>query len=379
MVINALSALRGGGQTYLFNLLSHSKNIDVGQKITVLANAKNADLFKKYESDSVEVVVAKLASINIVFRVFWEFFILPFWLLRHKHKEYYAPGGIMVSFMPPSCKSFTALRNMLPFDKKECQRFPFLSYIRFKLWILKYVFLLSYHMSDGVVFISNFSRDVIEEYIPKIKRKSVVIHHGINENFRCGDTTLELNSDYKLDSGKYYLYVSILDVYKAQKEVIDSWKRLVKGGFQYPLILVGPKYSDYGEEVSLIVEQDSSGLIRYLGPVEYQNLPNLYQNSRALIFASSCECCPNILLEKLSAKKPVLCSSIQPMPEFGGDAVVYFDPYNTNDLYNSILEMEKNEEYMEELSTKSYLKSLSYNWENTTRDTFSYLLSKTIN
>ena len=44
-----------------------------------------------------------------------------------------------------------------------------------------------------------------------------------------------------------------------------------------------------------------------------KSLPNLYKNAEINVFLSEIENCPNILLEALSSKKPVLCSNKQPM------------------------------------------------------------------
>lgn len=377
MVINALSALRGGGQTYLLNLLRSINDSSSQEKITIIVNTENKEIFIQFRSEYIDIYEAKFASKNIICRVIWEFFVLPFWLAANKSKQYYAPGGIMVSFMPPGCKSFTALRNMLPFDKKERQRFPLWSYIRFKLWMLRFVYLLSYRMSDGIIFISNYSRDVVEQYLPKIKDKSIVIYHGLNEGFRQSDENLELPFELNLKSEEYYLYVSILDVYKAQKEVIENWQNLIEKGFDHPLVLVGPSYNEYGKEVINLIESDESGMLRYLGPIDYNELPNIYQNAKALIFASSCECCPNILLEKLASGKPVFSSSIQPMPEFGSDAVIYFDPYVSEDLASKVLLFESDVKNFTKYARLALERSKIFDWKDTANKTLNYIKSKT--
>lgn len=377
MVINALSALRGGGQTYLLNLLRCITNTNLQEHFTIIVNTENRELFEQFQSEYIDIYEAKFASKNIICRVLWEFFALPFWLANNKSKQYYAPGGIMVSFMPPNCKSFTALRNMLPFDKKERQRFPLFSYIRFKLWLLRFIYLLSYRMADGVIFISDYSRGVVEQYLPKIKNKSVVIYHGLNEDFRKSDEALNLPFELNLKSEEYYLYVSILDVYKAQKQLIENWQILIKQGFNHPLILVGPSYNEYGKEVIDIIENDKSGMIRYLGPIDYNKLPNIYQNAKALIFASSCECCPNILLEKLASGKPVFSSSIQPMPEFGSDAVIYFDPYKPQDLASKVTSFEADSNNITKYVNLALERSKIFDWKKTTDRTLNYLKSNT--
>jgi len=370
LVINALSALRGGGQTYIINFLDHLPEGDF--KVLLLVNSKNRDVFEKYSSDSIELHEAVWASKSIIHRTLWERFALPSFLSEHQATVYYAPGGVMTTKVPNGVISATALRNMLPFDERERKRFPLMSYIRFKLWLLRFVFFKSYNMADKVVFISEYSKSVVKEYIPNIDEKSVVIPHGLNSLFLDSKETYKL-PEY-LQEDKFYLYVSILDVYKAQKEIIKAWKILNDEGFEYPLVLVGPKYNEYGEEVvAMIDELGLQGKVIYLGQVEYEKLPGLYKASRALLFASSCECCPNILLEKLAAGKPVVCSNIEPMPEFGEDAAVYFDPYEPDTLVEQVKSLEEDEEKMKQLAEKAGKQALKFNWGETVEKTVDFL------
>lgn len=371
IAINALSALRGGGQTYLINLLNEVAKFNDSPSIILITNTKNYHVFQKYSSDKIRLIQQDFASKNIFFRVFWETFCLAKFFKEHKITCYFAPGGVMTTLFAKDTRIITALRNMLPFDDSERKRFPLYSYSRFKLWILKHVFLFSYKMSDGVIFISNHSRNEVVKFIPDICERSKVIYHGLNDEF-----LLKKNVDklpFHLVANNYYLYVSILDFYKAQKEVIKSWIKINKNGFPYPLILVGPKYNKYGEEVEKMALDAKKYNIHYIGAVEYNDLPSLYQNARALIFASSCECCPNILLEKLASGRPVISSNILPMPEFGGDSVIYFNPYVESELEFAVHTLEQNNN-IELYANKSLLRAKDFSWSQTTKETFSYLL-----
>ena len=152
---------------------------------------------------------------------------------------------------------------------------------------------------------------------------------------------------------------------------------MIEKGFDHPLVLVGPSYNEYGKEVINIIESDESGMLRYLGPIDYNELPNIYQNAKALIFASSCECCPNILLEKLASGKPVFSSSIQPMPEFGSDAVIYFDPYASEDLASKVLLFESDVKNFTKYARLALERSKIFDWKDTANKTLNYIKSKT--
>ncbi len=370
LVVNALGALLGGGQTYIINFLDHLPEGDF--KVLLLANSKNRNIFEKYSSDKVELYEAVWASKSILHRTLWERFALTSFLTEHQADIYFAPGGIMTTKMPQSVTSATALRNMLPFDDRERKRFPLMSCIHFKLWLLRHVFLKSYRMTDKVVFISEYSKSIVKEYMPNIDEKSVVIPHGLNGLFLTSEESYKLPKFIK--ENQFYLYVSRLDFYKAQKEIIQAWKKLSDSGFSYPLVLVGGNYNRYGEEVvTMIDELDLKEKVFYLGEIDYEKLPGLYRVARALLFASSCECCPNILLEKLAAGKPVVCSNIEPMPEFGEDAVVYFNPYDPDTLVEKVKSMEEDQEMMKKLAEKAGQQALKFNWEETVKKTVDFL------
>lgn len=370
LVINALSALRGGGQTYLINLLSNLSKGDY-EVICVVARANEA-VFKPYAGDKVKLYVAEWASKSVIHRCIWETFRLPGMLKEWKATTYYAPGGVMTTIAPKGCLSATALRNMLPFDDAERKRFPLFSYSRFKLWLLSSAYKISYRLADRVVFISSYSMGEAEKKVPGVSQKGRVIPHGLNKDFLEREMATDLPKGLK--AGCFYLYVSILDVYKAQKEVVTSWKELKAKGFEYPLVLVGPKYNQYGEElVEMISELGLEDDVIYLGAKPYEELPGLYKAARALIFASSCECCPNILLEKLAAGVPVLCSDILPMPEFGGDAAKYFNPYTEGSLVEQVMHLEAEGE-LGMWGEKAYQQALKFDWEQTSKKTFDFLM-----
>ena len=66
--------------------------------------------------------------------------------------------------------------------------------------------------------------------------------------------------------------------------------------------------------------------------MHHDELPNLYKNAEINVFLSEVENCPNILLEALASKKPVLCSNKHPMIEFGGDAPFYCNPRDIEEI-----------------------------------------------
>ena len=248
-------------------------------------------------------------------------------------------------------------RNMIPFSPQQRRRYG-LGYMRLRNWLLERAITRSMAKADCVIFISEFARRVVEKRVPRLPGKTVIIPHGVNPVFRNNHEP----RPYWLPTEKYILYVSILDVYKAQLEVVRAFALLkARRSTTEKLILAGPDRSRYARAVQDEIER--LGLrndVLLTGPVAHDALPSLYRNALINIFASECENCPNIMLEALASGRPLLASCREPMPEFGGDAAVYFDPSSPQELAEKLQSIIDDPVRMAELSGKALERSLLY-------------------
>lgn len=72
--------------------------------------------------------------------------------------------------------------------------------------------------------------------------------------------------------------------------------------------------------------------VRLLGSLPYALTLGLIARSRAFLFGSLVENCPNALLEAMALAKPILSSDRSSMPEFAGDTVLYINPEQPSDI-----------------------------------------------
>jgi len=277
--------------------------------------------------------------------------------------------------MPEDCKSVTMFRNMLPFDQVQGQRYP-LGYMRVRHWILKRVLLRSMKEADLVIFISDYARQVIERQAGGPLRNTAIIPHGVGPAF-LGSGNGTLRRPGWLPAGEYLLYVSNVDFYKSQVEVVQAYA-ILKQRRESPekLVLVGTESPEYGRKVRTEIRRlalENDVLIK--GQVPYEGMPAVYQHALLNIFASQCENCPNILLEALAAGRPVVVSNCQPMPEFAGDAAIYFDPRSPDQIADRLSEVLGDPCRMKELSERALERSRMYDWQTTSNRTWNAIAS----
>ena len=362
IIVNALSARLGGGQTYLKNLLAHLP-VQPDLEIVVYAPAS----LRLPEDPRIRRGITRWPTTNPLLRTLWEKFTLPRILLVERAHILFCPGGVVATRAPDDCKVVTMFRNMIPFDPEALARIP-PGLQKLRNFMLKRVMLRSMTNADLTIFISQHARQVIETLTSV--RKSVTIPHGINAAFRTHGQIVQRPN--WLPESEYLLYVSRFDVYKHQLEVTKAYAALPPDlRSRYKLLLVGEADNALARAVSDLAQK--SGLenqIDIVGPIAYAELPAAYHHAAVNIFASSCENCPNILLEALGAGRPVLSSAIMPMPEFGGDAAGYFDPTDPTSIRGEMIRVLYDEPLRHELAAAAVRRSADFDWVKTSRTTW---------
>ncbi len=367
IVVDGLSALQGGGQTYLKNLFDHF-DPSLGLRVVALVPERYREMF--VGNPGVQVESPPLGSRSVFLRGLWYLMALRGVIRKHGASVLYCPGGMLSAHKIAGCRTAVAFRNMLPFAAEERGRYS-LGYNRARLWLLSLLQGRSFRNADLVIFISHFAKSVIDILVRDRRGASVIIPHGLSDHFRVMQ---ERPRDPRL-SGEYVLYVSILTVYKAQLDVVRAWKMLKSQRTVHEkLVLVGPEYGPYAAQVrDLIHELGLDDDVIVAGNVPYAELPGWYQNAKLNIFASSCENCPNILLEAMAAGRPILCSDYQPMPEFARSAAEYFDPYNSRELSVLLARYLDDPLLCERMGKAAQQESMRFQWADAARKTWQAL------
>jgi len=227
--------------------------------------------------------------------------------------------------------------------------------------------------ADLVVFISKFARKFIEHRLGCFQGRSVVVPHGVHPSFRAVSGVSKPRPIW-LPKEDYFLYVSFVDYYKAQLELVRGFSLYRQQGGEGTLVLVGAENRPYGDLVrEEVVALGLSDWVSMIGNVPHTELPAAYQHARINLFASFTENCPNILLEMMASGRPSLVSNREPMTEFGGNAVAYFDPGNPSEFAHQLASLVADEERQQSLASAAMEQTKDYTWQRAARLTWSAL------
>lgn len=357
VLINGLSAKFGGGELYLQKLLENLEDEIVDITLYCPPN------FKVPQKKQITKVVYSKKLSNALIRPMWERFKLPKILKEGNFDLLFSPGGTSSTPRSQNFKTVITFQNMLPFSYETLRPYRgSMFYIKMKL--LEWAMIRSFQKADLTIFISKYAKNVIESIVGASLKAKTVIYHGVVKY----DTT-----QYKRDQKPYLLYVSVLTPYKNQLPVIKAFAKLKETGhYEGQLILAGKNDTTYGKmAIKLVTSLGLEEDIIFTGNLSADQLVSYYANAQGFIFASECENCPNILLEKLSFNRPVATSNMGPMDEIAQDYALYFNPRDDKDILRS-LKVLVSQEYIQNYSK---LKAPKLNtWNETARETWKKIL-----
>jgi len=211
--------------------------------------------------------------------------------------------------------------------------------------------------------------------IGKTKARTSIIPHGINSEFFSNRKLVSRSLNSSENTNFHLLYVSIIDMYKHQWNVLRAVSELRKLGYNLTVEFVGPSNPKALRKFNQVLEEldPKSEYCFYTGNVKNEKLPKLYAKADICVFASTCENMPNILLEAMASGLPIACSSKQPMPEILGDAGVYFHPEKVYEIKSAIKKLLDSSHLRDEMSAQSAFLAKQYSWKKTASDTFRFL------
>ena len=367
ILFSALSARRGGGLTYIRNVVREFP-CGAGHRLTILSPQPIEGLA---DHPDVEWAQAPSWTLRPIPRVlFGSIYFRYFWSRRHEVDAVYYAGGSFDIALPPVVKTIVAFRNMLPFDQRARDLYPY-GWIRLRHWLLEHAQSAAFRRADLVIFISQHARDVIDQLLSDRKGRSVVIPHGASRT--TGPLAPAIAQ--RLPE-KFVLYLSIIDVYKAQVELVEAWAKLrERRNIEGKLVLAGPEYPPYAARLRAMISRlRLEDEVILTGPIAHDQVSDLARRALVNVFMSSCENCPNILLELLLVGRPLLVSSIAPMPEFGGPRLAYADPYDVEEIAAKLARLLDDPAYAADVADAAAERSGQFTWKRSGEMTWTAIL-----
>ena len=368
--IDASNIRGGGGVTHLIELLRAADPL-VHQFSEIILWSGQSTLNEI--EDRSWLVKMHLPSLdnNLLQRAIWQRYHLSNAARSAGCDVLFVPGGVFAGDFQPMV---TMNRNLLPFELYELWRYG-LSWMTFKMLLLRWLQSRTLRKAESVIFLTDYAQSLVSNIARLSPDKLTTVPHGVNNRFLMEPRTQFTIHDYSVDRPFRILYVSSVDQYKHQWHVVKAVSQLRESGLPVVLDLVGPSHSRPLMKLQKMMDEvDPNGeYIHYLGPLTYEAVQAIYASSDLNVFASSCEAFGQILIESMSAGLPIACSNRSAMPELLGNAGIYFDPENAEDIAKAMRKLIDSPELRSQKAKMAFERAQEYTWHRCAFETFRIL------
>jgi glycosyltransferase involved in cell wall biosynthesis len=188
--------------------------------------------------------------------------------------------------------------------------------------------------ASAILCTSEFTASEVQKYLQVDRRRLVVTYPP------CGDTWgLPIAPPAKSSSAPYLLTVGNIKKHKNLPRLIAAYNG-IRNLITHDLVIVGKREGFLNSETQLqAVSADCDGRIRFTGEISDQELKVYYGNATALIFPSFYEGFGFPLIEAMAAGCPIACSNVASLPEVAGNAALFFNPFNVQDMSQALLQI----------------------------------------
>lgn len=230
--------------------------------------------------------------------------------------------------------------------------------------------------ADGILTISEYSKaTIVEKYcIPESKIEVTYLNSDgvfdlpISEE-RKKQLKERIGADYIFYPANTWPHKNHINLLKAYKILKEDYH------VSHKLVLTGDSKQQKAEIERYIKENRLEEDIVYLGYLPQEDMPCFFSNATVLAFPSVFEGFGIPLVEAMRSKVAIACSNCGSIPEVVGDAALYFDAYNPEDIAEKINQLIVNSVLREELIEKGTRIVQRYSWKKCAQGTVDYLNS----
>lgn len=225
----------------------------------------------------------------------------------------------------------------------------------FKTWY-KILYAAEMKTADVILTVSQFSRDELIKFTGVGTKKIKVVYEG-QEHIKGKKADNRILTKYDLKSEAYVLAVSSMDPRKNFKSLVYALEKIKNMNIN--VVIAGgtnPRvFSKQGFEFPKNV--------KYLGYVTDEELRALYIHAYCFVYPSLYEGFGLPPLEAMTLGCPVIVSNRASLPEVCGDASLYCDPVNPDDIAKKIELLLKDKQLRNNYKERGFERASHFTWD----------------
>ncbi|MEE9188508.1 MAG: glycosyltransferase family 1 protein [Anaerolineales bacterium] len=350
-----------GAGNYIIQLIRALASLKVNDEFVIFAQQRGRALISLPENDSFEWII--LEDRNPGSRLIWEQTLFP-QLIRRSGVDLLHSMHYTRPVRVP-CASVVTFHDMTFFLYPEL-------HTRAKRLFFPLAIRASARQADALTAVSESTRQDAIRILGISPEKIAATQLGVDPAFRpINDAGFKRVIAEKYDlPERFILYVGLLEPRKNLPMLIRAYKRLIDGGENYKLVLVGRYGWMYEELLKQINNLDLEGMVHFTGYVSQEDLPLVYNLSSLFVYPTLYEGFGLPALEAMACGVPVITTDVSSLPEIVGEAGILVPVNNVEALYGAMIAVLGDEDLRRKMINKGIQRAAKFTWEQTAKLTF---------
>lgn len=222
------------------------------------------------------------------------------------------------------------------------------------------------HRAKKIIAVSQNTKNDLVKILRADEKKIEVIHEGANKMFhKISDDKIVTDFLGKIGLGRpYILYTGVWRNHKNLVNLIKTFAILKhKYRFAGKLVITGKEDPWYPEVKQTVRDERLEGMVRFTGLVPDEDLVLLYNGAAVYVFPSFYEGFGLPALEAFACGIPLCAAKSSSLPEICGNAAVFFDPHNPDDMAEKIASVLNDKQKADELIARGHERLKEFSWE----------------
>lgn len=321
-------------------------------------------------SDNIKAVHLFPPARHPILWIIWYEISVKRWLKKNKPEIFISMDGMIP--LKTGIKTISVIHDL------AFESFPF----AVPFWVRKY-YRYYFHRfaenADKIITVSEFSKkDIITRYkIPP--DKITVAFNGSQSIFKPADNQLKNTIKQELTNGNdYFLYNGSLHPRKnivTLLKAFDIFKETDQKGIK--LVISGRKAWMTKEIEDVYLKMKFKNEVIFTGWLEEKKLAEIMGSALAFIYISLFEGFGIPVLNAMNCSIPVIVSDTTSLPEVAGNAGLYADPNNPDEIAQKMHLIATNENLRNNLIDEGFIQRKKFSWDKSV-ETFQIVIHQLI-